>query len=353
MSKLTLTLLPVLLVALPATAQDDPAKRIPWANKFFTGSSETPPPVILHDFGTLPQGTVRTYRFKMTNIYAFPVQVKLPKVPSCACVSVIEYTAQMNPRHTGYIDVKIDTSRVEGPKNVDLPIRFECSDPKTGEALWSIAQLEVRAVIRKDITINPGLIAFGVVPVGQKANQSVNVIYSGTQRGWAITDAEYKKDLMDVQVTPVRVRGGIGWEISASLKPTAPAGAIVEQVVLKTNDPVAPVLTLAVTGEVQAPLSLRGPGKDGLVRLQVEVGKKAEQKVIVESSDKKIKIASVEGQGDSVSVFVGPSDPGKKQVITVIFKPEKAGPVKKVLTIKTDTGDSVSMTVEALGLDPQ
>jgi len=282
--------------------------------------------------------------------------VKLPQIPSCRCVSVIEYTGTMNPRETGHIDIKIDTSRVEGPKNVDIPVRFECTDPRTKEPLWSIAQLEVRAVIRKDITINPGLIAFGVVPAGQKAMQSVNVVYSGTQRNWAITDVEFRKDLMDVQVTPVRVRGGgIAYEIGASLKPNAPSGTIVDQVVLKTNDPVAPALTLAVTGEVQAPLSLRGPDKDGLVRLgKVVIGAKSEQNVIVESSEKKIKIAAVDGQGDGVKVFVGDKDnaPNKKQVITVIFNPEKAGPVKKVLTIKTDTGDSVTMTVEALGLDP-
>src|SRR5205814_4465537 len=108
MSKLTATLLPVLLFAAPAAAQEN---FIPWANKFFTGRGDTPPPVILHDFGTLPKGTVRTYRFKMTNIYAYPVHVSEPK-PSCGCVSIIEYTGKMEPRDTGHIDIKIDTSRV-------------------------------------------------------------------------------------------------------------------------------------------------------------------------------------------------------------------------------------------------
>jgi len=95
---------------MPAVAQDSKGKPVPWANKFFSGKTETPPPVILHDFGTLPQGTVKTYRFKMENIYAYPMQVTVP-TPSCRCVSIREYTGQLGPRETGYIDVQVDTSR--------------------------------------------------------------------------------------------------------------------------------------------------------------------------------------------------------------------------------------------------
>ena len=40
-------------------------------------------------------------------------------------------------------------------------------------------------------------------------------------------------------------------------------------------------------------------------------------------------------------------------MLTVTFAPEKPGPVKKVLTIKTDTGKSVTLTVEGVGKEPQ
>ena len=250
MSKIFLTFLPLMLLAVPAVAQESPEKFIPWANKFFTGTSETPPPVILHDFGTLPKGTIKTYRFKMTNIYAFPVEVKLQQVPSCVCVSVIEYTGKMEPRETGHIDIRIDTRRVEGPKTINLPVRFECRDPKTRELLWSDAKLEIRAVSRADITITPGAVEFGAVPAGQKASQTVSVVYSGTHREWKITDVEYRKDLMEVKVTPP-ARRQPGYEITATLNANAKAGRIDDQIILKTNDPVAPTLTLTVSGEIQ------------------------------------------------------------------------------------------------------
>jgi hypothetical protein len=344
MRRLLLTLAFVAF-SLPAAAQEPPR----WAHKFFTGKDEAPPPVILHDFGTLPKGTIKTYRFKMTNIYAVPMQVKVPD-PSCRCLSVIEYTGMMNPRETGHIDVEIDTRQVEGPKSIVLNVKFEGRDPKTKESFWSYAKLEVRAVSRPDIAINPGAIEFGVVAAGQKASQSVSIFYSGRQRGWNITEVAYKKELLDVAVVPVAARGGVAFQLTATLKANAPAGAVDEQIILKTNDPGAPALSLNVTGTVQAPLSLV-PG-DLMKMGPVEVGKKLEKNVIVRA-DKEFKVKSVEGQGDGVSVALLPLPAKKSQVVTVTFMPDKPGPVKKVLTIKTDTGESVALTVEGIGTEPR
>ena len=88
----------------------------------------------------------------MTNIYAVPMQVMEPK-PRCGCVSVIEYTDKLNPQETGHIDIKVDTSLVEGYKAVKLPVEFRgrdprratsILDPKTGKPFYSTADLEIR-----------------------------------------------------------------------------------------------------------------------------------------------------------------------------------------------------------------
>jgi hypothetical protein len=184
----------------------------------------------------------------------------------------------------------------------------------------------------------------------------VNIVYSGRQPDWAITDLEYNKDVLDVDARRIDVRGArAAFLVTATLKPTAPAGALNETIVLKTNDATgtAAALTLAVSGTVQAPLALRGPDADGLMRLdKVEIGKKVEKRVMVQS-DKPFRITTVEGQGDGVTVPLPRVAAAKSQVLAVTFAPEKPGPVKRVLTIHTDTGDSVSMTVEGLGADPQ
>ena len=110
------------------------------------------------------------------------------------------------------------------------------------------------------------------------------------------------------------------------------------------------MVNLAVSGYVQSPLSI--VGSDQVKFGGVEVFQKAERKVTIQA-EKPFKVKSVDGQGDGVSVPLLPVAANKVQVVTVIFSPDKPGPVKKVLTLKTDTGKSVTLSVEGIGKDPQ
>jgi hypothetical protein len=355
---LTLTLL---ILAAPLAAQENPTKSIPWANKFFAGNTDNPPPVILQDFGVLPKGTIKSYRFKMTNIYAVPMQVSEPH-PGCNCLSVARYTAQLNPQETGYIDVVVNTGLVEGEKEVRLPVQFMGRDPKTGESIIdpktkrpfnSEAKLVIRFVSRPEIVVNPGAFQFGQVPAGQKASQTVLITYRGMQPDWKILEVGVPKELFDAEVTPVNVQGmKAAYQVKLTLKPNAPAGLLDEHIELKTNEPgTQAVLNVAISGHVQAQLSIVG---SDLVKFNngVEVGKKEERNVTVQA-ERPFKVKAVEGQGDGVSVTLLPVGANKVQVVTVTFAPEKPGPVKKVLTLKTDTGKSVQLTVEGIGKEPQ
>lgn len=339
--------LPILLLVLsvaPSYAQEG----LPWANKFFTGKEEAPPPVIIQDFGTLPKGSVRTHRFTMTNIFAVPMQLMEPK-PSCGCVSVIAYTNKMDPKETGQIDIKIDTSRVEGVKKVRLPVYFVGTHPKTGERFQSVAELEIRAVSRPDILMSPGAITFGVNPTGTKNTQTMTVTYNGRLKGWSITEVGFKKELFDVSVKPLDNRNGaVSYLLTATTREDMPAGPFEDQIVLRTNDPAAPALTINISGTVQSALSVF-PNEP--IRLgKVEIGSRMDKNVIVRA-DKPFKIISVDGQGDGVSVTLRPLAPQKTMPLTVVFAPEKAGAVKKTLTVKTDLGETVQISVEATGVE--
>ena len=350
MTRLPLTLLALGLATLTAAGQEP---QVPWANKIFTGKGSNAPPVIVHDFGTLPKGTVRTHRFALTNIYTIPIQVTEPK-PSCGCISVLQYTAKLAPLETGFIEVQIDTHRVDGKKDVRLPVYFEGKDPKTNQPFWSWAQVEIRAVSRADIMVNPGVAEFRVVPAGKPATQKVLVTYYGPQRDWKIEKAGRREDMFDLKVEAVEVKGArVAYEITATLKPGAPAGAFNEVFVLKTNDRNAPVLNLNATGMVQSPLTI--VSGDKLKMGPVKVGGPSVTRTILINGDKKFRVTEVAGQGDGVSVKLLPLPKNESQSLTVEFAPEAAGAVKKVLTFKTDTGESVSLTVEGNGFigDPK
>jgi len=320
-----------------------------WGNKFFSGKDTLPPPVILHDFGTVPKGTERTYRFRMANIYAIPMRVHEPRT-LCRWVSVTEYTVLMDPLETGYIEVKLDTTGIEGNKEVEFEVLFEGREKESGKVFKSPAKLVIRANSRPDIAFEPGTVTFGTVGAGQKAEQTMQVTYSGKQGDWAIAGAECRQELFAVSVE--RVPGAANaYKVTAAIKGKAPAGEFNESIVLKTNDPTAPTLTLTATGAVQAPLTLVGLGPTNKLRLPpVAVGKEQKQMVTV-LAEKAFKVTEVEGQGDGLSVTVLPAPRNKSQGLPIVFAPEKVGPVRKVLTIKTDTGESVTLIVEATAIE--
>jgi hypothetical protein len=329
---------------IPAMAQESG----PWGTNFFTGRKTNTPKVILHDFGTLPKGAIKKHRFEMTNIYAYTVQVKTDTQPSCRCISILEYTGKMEPNQTGHIDIQIDASRVEGPRTVTLPIKFECQDPKSGERFWSYAILEFRAVIRTEVQIEPGVVEFGAVPVGKGGSKSLVVTYNGAKRDWKIVEVGYKQDLLDVKVEEVVVKGArAAYKVNASLKRTAQAGPLDEIVVLKTNDVANPALNLTVSANIQAPLSLVPSDKIKLGN--VPIGEKKTLSVIVRA-DKPFKITTVEGETETIKATRNPMTPLKSQVVTIEFTPTKLGAEKATMLIKTDGDESATLTVEGVGI---
>ena len=148
MRTLNTTVLALLLISAPAGAQepDTKAARVPWANKMFVGKTDTAPPTIVHDFGVLKKGTVKEYRFEMTNIYAVPMEIH-PTVLS-GSLSVKDFTAKLRPNEAGHILVKIDTSKFDRRRAIRLPVVFRGTDAKSNESFFSTAELEVWVISR-------------------------------------------------------------------------------------------------------------------------------------------------------------------------------------------------------------
>lgn len=330
------------ILATPVLAVADDQIQIPWGNKFF--APKDPPPVIVHDFGTVPSGTTLFHRFNLTNIYAVPMQiVKDPEV-SCGCVRVVKYTQKLEPRESGFVDVEMDGRRFIGAKSVTIQVRF-------GPKFQSTAILQVRAFGRTDVQINPGQVNFGVVALGQKPAQNIDVQYTGQQINWQINELD-TSNAPSVAATmqrlqPVRGNGTI-FRIAVALKPDAESGVLQEQIVLKTNDATSPLLTLPVTGTVQSPLSVvQGTN----IRLDpVPVGREA-TKIVMVRGNKPFKIMKVEGEGDGLTVMYD-KNPIAIQRLTVTFKPTQPGELKRKLIILTDQNESTSVTIEGTAEAP-
>jgi hypothetical protein len=327
-------LLVVATTSVAAAGDDQP--QIPWGNKFFV--AKEPPPVVVHDFGTVPKGTTLTHRFPLTNIYAVPMQiVKDPEV-SCGCTKVVRYTQKLEPRESGFVDVEMDGRRFDGAKAVTIQVRF-------GPKYQSTAILQVRAFARTDVQINPGQVSYGVVALGQQPVQNVEIQYSGQQNNWQIYEVD-PANAPNVKATLQRVQSGRAgvalYRLTVALKPEAEPGVLQDQILLKTNDTASPVVAIPVIGMVQAPLAVV---QGSAVKLDpTAVGQEAVRNIMVRGN-KPFKIVKVEGEGDGLTVkylpFASPI-----QVVTVSFKPTQPGELRRKLLFTTDQKETAAVTIE-------
>ncbi|MDY3551643.1 DUF1573 domain-containing protein [Gemmata sp. JC717] len=338
----------------PAVPVEQPAAQaaVPWANKFFlpnaaTDREQAAPAVITHNFGEVPHGTLCVHKFTITNIYDVPMRITDVR-KGCTCLDYTPVTKTLEPNETAEFTVTMNTGKFVGSNSQNFYVTF-------GPKFVSTAVLRVSATSRTDVSVSPGAVSFGTVPKGTRLSQSVQVKYAGRARDWKITEAVAGNHPFDVRVSETSrggpLRGGAEFQVDVTLSANAPSGPLSDQITLKTNDPSNPLIQLAVTGTVIAPLELN-PGK---VRFEVKPGESATQRVLVRAA-KPFKVAAVDGAGDGITVEL-PATPAALpvQVIVVKFEPTKPGTVARQLRVRTDQpGESSALlSVEATGTSPE
>lgn len=319
------------LVGLVLTASALPAQTS-WADKMFKDG-------LTHDFGNVARGANLHHPFKITNIYDARLEIVQTRV-SCGCVTVTPSVRFLEPRQTATIDVFMDARRFSGPKTVSIYLTV-------GPEYVSTATLTVSAHSRADVSFLPGQVTFGVLAAGQTPTQSVLVEYVGGLN-WHITDIVYDKEKAPYTVAfreSYRQPGQAGYRVEVTLKPNVPAGALRQELLLKTDDPNNALVPLLVEATVQGNLSV-SPGAISFGTLRV--GDSVSRKVIVKGTGQPFRIVAVEGQGDGVLAELPPAA-AAVQVVTLTCKPDRAGELQRQLQIKTDLPGQALVTVAVEG----
>lgn len=333
---------------MPVTLQPNPPTPAPWANKFFlpdiaTNREQAAPPVISHNFGEVPHGTLCVHKFTITNIYETPMQITEVR-KSCTCLDYIPMTKILQPNETAELTITMNTAKFVGQNAQTVYVTF-------GPKYVSTAVIRLQATSRTDVGVTPGAVNFGTVPQGTHLHQAVQVKYSGRSRDWKITEVVQGTWPFDVKVSEVSrggpLRGGAEYQVDVTLQATVAPGPISEQITLKTNDATNPLIHIGVTGSVVAPLEL-SPGK---VRFETKIGEFATQRVLVRAA-KPFKVVGVDGAGDGVTVELPATTAALPvQVVTIKFEPKQAGAIARQLRIRTDQeGITSVLSVEAEGL---
>lgn len=312
MRTLLIPLLGLLASAAPARAQA-------WANKLFKDGTS-------HDFGTVAYGAQLFHRFRMTNIYAVPLEITDIR-STCGCVTATPGKKVLQPKEETYVEVSMDARRFKGPKTVSVHLTV-------GPKYISTAELRLTATSRADIVFNPGQVNFGVVAAGATPSQTIDIEYAGLA-DWKITEVASGGGPVTVEMKELyrRPREGAGYQLKVTLKADVPPGPLRQQLHLKTNDPTTPTITVLVEAQIEAALSV----SPATLRLgEIRVGDSLTRKVVVQGK-KPFKVTAVEGLGEGVTLVNQlPTASAAVQVLNFKIQPEKAGEWNRSVQIKTD-----------------
>lgn len=329
-----------LLAAAPVgLAQPSPGKaappKHPWANKLFLTDilkdpGQAAPPAVSHDFGTVPAGTVCSHTFTFTNIYDVPLQVVDVRL-DCGCLKAFPPNKVLQPNESADFTVTMNAAQFKGAATKRMLVTV-------GPGYVSTAELRFSAVSREDVSLTaPGLIDFGIVSQGKAAEKSIGLKYTGAMKDWKVEPANapggaYTVDVKETSRGPLL---GTEYRITVGLKDTAAAGTLADSVVLKTNDPNTPTVTIAIAGRVQPPVRVAGEGVVVFDLEQIPSGAVATGKVWVKG-DAKFKLTAAEDQGDGVTLDVFPVS-SDSTFVTVRYTPKKgAVPFRKEVKLTTD-----------------
>lgn len=328
MRKVLLFLLAPLLVAFAAAAQEP----VNWADKLFEGS-------LAHDFGTVAHGTQLKHSFKITNIYKVPLDITEVK-GSCGCVKGETNVKTLQPGGSATLNVTMDARTFNGAKSAKLYVYV-------GPKFVSMATLTLSANARGDIAFTPNDLDFGNLSRGQTPSKTIDIEYTGSQADWRVVEIlksaaapfELKPEELPRQANAPPRRG---YRLLVTLKADAALGSFKQEVMLKTNNAAAPMVTFNVVGSIQAGLSV---SPNPIVVNGMKVDESQTKKVFLRAA-KAFKIVSIEGQGDGIKADL-PKGQDMTQVLSVQIQATKAGPLRRQLMIRTDLDNEVTtLTIE-------
>jgi hypothetical protein len=293
-----------------------------WARKMFDHLS--------HDFGVVARGAKAEHVFTIENIYVEDAEIASIR-STCGCSIPEIDRRRLKTWEKAQLKIVLDTKRFYGRR--DATIRVTFSKPYPAEV-----QLQIYCFIRSDVVIKPEVVQFGSVAAGKETTQKATVTYAVGRPDWKIERVEsHNEHLSAVAVELQRTRTQVSYELTVTLKSTAPPGYIQEQLILVTNDYAAQSakIPVPVEGIVMAAITVRpSPLMLGLV----EAGQSTPERPLVVQGNQPFTIRAVRCTDQRFKITV-PTEAKTVHLVPVSFQAGQAAEkVSAKLIIETDQG---------------
>lgn len=293
-----------------------PASAGTWADALFEELSR--------DFGSVPRGSTLSYPFRLVNNTGNTVRISNIRV-TCGCTTAKALQNVLGPGQETAILVTMDTRRFYHTKNVTVFVQFDL--PRSDEVrLW------VQANSRDDVAVLPDTLNFGRIKRGTGPAVSVNVSFLGAD-SWKVEGLSCESNYIQPSIREIaRNPAEVNYELTAKVRPDAPAGKWFTDVWLSTNNPGMSRIRVPLTVEIEAPVTV---SPTNVTLGQVKKGSETERKVILRGVSP-FKITRILGTDKQVQVRGTTSESRTVHVLSVSLRPSQAGDLNRTIRVQTD-----------------
>jgi hypothetical protein len=229
--------LSLVLLATRSFAQTDEASRAEKAN---TSANETLAPKIefaapVLDFGKIIAGTVVNHAYEFKNTGNAPL-ILTEVQPSCGCTTSGGWPARLEPGQTGSIPIQFNSTGYGG-RNIDEGIMVASNDP-----VQPSVALGLKGVVVAPIEVSPGSAVFLPPADAPSSESKVIRITNHTEHPLILSAPESDNRAFAVELTTVRPEQE--FELRVTTLPPIGAKSVRGNIIIKTNSPQIPVLTV-------------------------------------------------------------------------------------------------------------
>jgi hypothetical protein len=267
---------------------------------------------------------VLVYPFRLANRTDSVVHISNVRV-SCGCTAAQAVKTTLTPGQETAIVAQMDTRRFFHDKTVTIFVQFD--QPEFQEV-----RLTVHANSRSDLAIMPETLAFGRLRRGTQAKATTLVSFVGDEHS-QIIKARCDSNYIQVDYEEVRRDAGeTSYQITARVRPDAPAGKWFTDVWLTTNNTSMPRIRVPLTVQIEAlpPASTISLGL-------VKAGAHVDRKVILRGA-KPFRVTAISGTDGQVRVRDANSESRTVHVLTLRVHATEAGIMERTIRVQTDMG---------------
>jgi len=290
-----------------------------------------------HDFGKVAKLSRQEHIFEFVNPFETDLYIDSVNA-SCLCTRPTVLTPVVKPGEKGQIKAAYDTRGFEGQRGATVRVRVRKSQPyhESTEIM-----LSVKGEIRRDVVVEPGEVNFGSLKAGAGGSATLLVKYAGNPN-WTINEVRPSNDQFKVSVVetmrdPARKR--VDYRITVSSSVDWPKGDINEQIVLMTNDPGIPTMSIPVSGRVRTGIEASDIRLGSLVE-----GKSVQRKLIVKG-DSQFAITGIQSSTPNVQFQATDNVHRTVHMLDYAINTGKPGKIDGTIVLKTTDPDQPQLTL--------